>query len=241
MFERQPARRQNIVSIPQPEKGVFKRKEELLSPYLLQSGKVSVYDSDTQTPFIRIEPEMNDRTLGIINASISARPDISNVRRHSMMVGGGLPSVHMVLDRGVQFWFENHVVAGIDSNGFNINKSFFDEEPEIKALEYIEPQTPTSMHEFRFTRQQSTMDSEEFDHLVTVSFRFKTDDHLMLNSLMAGAIVRSAGNYELLRSVVNTEINIRSVNTSGDDDLGGEGTLFGAPTKDDGGTGGVLV
>ncbi len=236
---REPNSSKNIFSRPQPEKGMFKTRKELIPAYHLASGKVDVFDSDTVTPLIRVEPHIEDGPLRILNGTINVKPDISRARQQSEKIVSGLPSVHMVVDRSLQFHLGNQVVAAVTSRGFRINEDYFTDHPEIKQVEFIEPQKPGEMYEFRLESQGDRIGSVSVDHKTSISFLFKTNDFLMLNHLMVGAVVRSYGDYETLRSVVDLKMDVKMAN--GSDDLDGEGLSTASPISVDDGTGGVLV
>lgn len=232
---RRPNSNNNIISLPQPEKGMFKTRDELGSYHKINSGKVSVERfpvlDDVTIIGIRVGSELGEGTLELINNKITSLPDASMMKEYSERVNSALPSVEMSLDGKINFFFEDEVVADITStDGFAIKNEYFEDDAGITSVKLIRPETSEDMYEFRFTRRQeaSTADNaqESFDHILSVSYFLKTVDFKGLHNMLAEVVANPHSDPEKIREIINAKFDIRVVPRLKTDDSDGGGALL---------------
>ncbi len=245
---RRPNSGKNIVSLPQPEKGMFKTRDELASFHKISSGKVSVEQfpvaDDVILTGIKIGAEIGERTLGIINKKITSLPNPSIMKSYSEDINRSVPGIEMTLDGRINFLFEDQVVAGLTStDGLVAKNDYFEDDAEITSVKLIHPETPEDMYEFRFTRRQQasgTDDSKDiYDHVLSVSYFFKTADFKEMHDKIAAIVSNPHYNPEKIRDIINVTFDIRTIPQLKNDDSGGGGALLERGPFDDDDSGGM--
>lgn len=242
MLEReQPGTGHNLVRLPEPEKGILKTKKDLAPEFKIQSGEVSVrkmpFDQGYEAYAVRVEPEMSESTLSVINQSISASEDIASMAASHKLISMGLPNVQMFVGGAAIFSFEGEHIAKITpTKGLEVIGEYFLGNTEVIGRKLSTPTQGDESYRLSFYRRQVSWRLRK-EQLVTIDFEFagKSAGELeaKMNKLFA------SGNYtdEDIRKIVNVKLKVENLSDIDGDESGGEGISLKNPKTDDDGSG----
>lgn len=229
-----------MLCLPEQREGIFKTAKDLFPSFKLQSGRASIYrftSDGLNTTLLRVEPEVDDATLGILNTAIGLSSGIDNMSKVSAMLARGIPTATMLVNGSLFLNFEGTNVAMLNRKSFEINSEYFLGDTEIVSRTLKEPAAKGDSYAFEFYRRQISWALGQ-EQLLTVRYEFPTKDLSKLNSLAKQLSEREEVTEADIRKLINVRLKIEPiVSLDNGEGNGGENIQLGNPRRDDDGSG----